>query len=641
MTSKECLRHPWLAKKPRISHLGGSVSSGINNRRSESPVLAAAAAAGGSGAAQKNLRKYLSKSREALFERVSGSNLRKTLSKSRERLCESHLSLVSKSRERLLMLEPSSRSIEKLYGLRSLSKSHDALSGQEMWAASCINPALAAQHRLRCQSEGTSLGRDFDNETPTPTPDQEPSVINSSVDSVSIHSLVDNSKLTKTTEENTHPVSTSFSLPIKTCNNTSQTTVKVACVAPPATTNKTSNPAVPTKVSSNVSTSDKLNIKNSRQTLNTAPHFRVEKNIKSDPIIKKGSNSPKSPKISRKIETVDKSENLLKTKDGNNKENQVENSTFSAEQIKQQQPPLNDTVTVSLALLGVGGEENKQLKRVQIQDPKKIDETASDSSDKTIRWSEKSPSPFSGDDDEPRYSVAQLVSAYNKNDQIAATSAITYDRTIPSKLKFVSRFPTGANALRLFIPDIMISDRKQLSASPRVGTLSDPLSEVKECTTSPESSLSPVPSVEEQPGPDEANNNNTQCHNNSECHFLKVPEEKKEPVAFARSGSLSSEASGYDTLSGASSLVSLEESSPPTSLTPNQSPDEKTEKKISRPRSSSLHTDSLRPPWGLNVCTGSYSRAMERFHNKHNLIHQPNCERQRRKSSPVIKASLN
>ena len=43
-------------------------------------------------------KRYLSKSREAIFEKVAQSNLKKSLSKSRERLCDIRLTL-SKSRE--------------------------------------------------------------------------------------------------------------------------------------------------------------------------------------------------------------------------------------------------------------------------------------------------------------------------------------------------------------------------------------------------------------------------------------------------------------------------------------------------------------------------------------------------------------
>jgi hypothetical protein len=578
------------------------MSSGINSRRSESPVLvaaaAAAAAAGGSGAAQKNLRKYLSKSREALFERVSGSNLRKTLSKSRERLCESHLSLVSKSRERLLMLEPSSRSIEKLYGLRSLSRSQDALSTKEVWAK---NPALAAQHLLRCKSEGTSLGREIDieSESTTPIPDDTENLI--PISDINTENIINpTNKLCNTT-------------------NTAQTTVKIACVAPPAITTPKSS-ALVSKICSSTGSAEKENIKNKRSTLNTTPHYKVDKNIRTENIIPKDTTPTKSSRNNKK-DVVDKTEKVAK--DVNNKENQAEN---------------DDENIVSLAQLVV--EDGQPLRRVQIQDVMKNDDTSSDTSDKTLQaWSEKPPTPTTptSDEDEPRYSVAQLVSAYNKNDQVAASSAITYDKTIPSKLKFVSSFPTGANALRLFIPDIVISDRTQKSSSPGVDMLTDPLAEINQA--SPDSSLSPEPSVEEH---DEANNNNTQCDNNTECQYLKVPELRKESsITFARSGSLSSEASGYDTLSGASSLVSLEENSPPISLTTSSSqPLVKPEIKISRPRSSSLHAESIKPPWGT-VCTGSYSRAMERFHNKNNSkIHQPHSEKQRRKSTPAMKSSM-
>ena len=46
-------------------------------------------------------KRYLSKSREAIFEKVSrNSNLKKSLSKSRERLCDMRLA-INKSRENL------------------------------------------------------------------------------------------------------------------------------------------------------------------------------------------------------------------------------------------------------------------------------------------------------------------------------------------------------------------------------------------------------------------------------------------------------------------------------------------------------------------------------------------------------------
>jgi len=72
-------------------------------------------------------KRYLSKSREAIFEKVANSNLKKSLSKSRERLCDMRLTL-SKSRDYLNESKIASRSQEKFYGLKSLSRSQEVLT---------------------------------------------------------------------------------------------------------------------------------------------------------------------------------------------------------------------------------------------------------------------------------------------------------------------------------------------------------------------------------------------------------------------------------------------------------------------------------------------------------------------------------
>lgn len=69
----------------------------------------------------------MSKSREAIFEKVAQSNLKKSLSKSRERLCDVRLTL-SKSREFLNNSKIASRSQDKLPNFKSLSKSQEVLS---------------------------------------------------------------------------------------------------------------------------------------------------------------------------------------------------------------------------------------------------------------------------------------------------------------------------------------------------------------------------------------------------------------------------------------------------------------------------------------------------------------------------------
>ena len=72
-------------------------------------------------------KRYLSKSREAIFEKVTNSNLKKSLSKSRERLCDMRLTL-GKSREYLNESKLASRSQEKFYNFKSISKSQEVLS---------------------------------------------------------------------------------------------------------------------------------------------------------------------------------------------------------------------------------------------------------------------------------------------------------------------------------------------------------------------------------------------------------------------------------------------------------------------------------------------------------------------------------
>ncbi|KAJ8676096.1 hypothetical protein QAD02_011882 [Eretmocerus hayati] len=64
--------------------------------------------------------------------------------------------------------------------------------------------------------------------------------------------------------------------------------------------------------------------------------------------------------------------------------------------------------------------------------------------------------------DEPNYTVAQLVSAFNKHQEVttrASLESLVAERRVADDS---SNFPIGAMALRLFIPDIAISERKPL-----------------------------------------------------------------------------------------------------------------------------------------------------------------------------------
>ncbi|XP_072742468.1 uncharacterized protein [Anoplolepis gracilipes] len=62
------------------------------------------------------------------------------------------------------------------------------------------------------------------------------------------------------------------------------------------------------------------------------------------------------------------------------------------------------------------------------------------------------------ENDEPKYTVAQLVSAFNKHQEVASKTSL---KAIMSERRINEvTFPTGTKALRLFIPDINITENK-------------------------------------------------------------------------------------------------------------------------------------------------------------------------------------
>ncbi|XP_008203481.1 probable serine/threonine-protein kinase MARK-A isoform X2 [Nasonia vitripennis] len=64
------------------------------------------------------------------------------------------------------------------------------------------------------------------------------------------------------------------------------------------------------------------------------------------------------------------------------------------------------------------------------------------------------------ENDEPKFTVAQLVSAFNKHQEVASRGSL--EAIVSEKRDSASNFPIGPKALRLFIPDIDISERKPL-----------------------------------------------------------------------------------------------------------------------------------------------------------------------------------
>lgn len=151
LTAKECLKHPWLANLRKSS--SGSSNSMHHHQQNQqnyhqqqhqqllvtkrtgcntcAGITPSNGARRGGGGLQPS---YLSKSREALFERIVSKHMRESDMKrssmlhesqyASSRMCESHTSLVSRSRHGTRTF---SKSKEKLYGLKSLSRSQDVL----------------------------------------------------------------------------------------------------------------------------------------------------------------------------------------------------------------------------------------------------------------------------------------------------------------------------------------------------------------------------------------------------------------------------------------------------------------------------------------------------------------------------------
>ena len=117
---KECLNHVWLApedeppspsplmlKIPTPDHFVEPVRSAAHGVAHGHGAPSGYTGSGGLSTSRRSCqtcrdkiterKRYLSKSREAIFEKVAQSNLKKSLSKSRERLCDMRLTL-SKSR---------------------------------------------------------------------------------------------------------------------------------------------------------------------------------------------------------------------------------------------------------------------------------------------------------------------------------------------------------------------------------------------------------------------------------------------------------------------------------------------------------------------------------------------------------------
>lgn len=436
MSSRECLRHRWLSSNRRTN--GASKSSSKSEQvSSPDPTRRVGCSSCPPSTNNQNLRKYLSKSREALFEKVISrskdlpqDNLRKSTLMSRynktRRMCESQMSLVSKSRERLLisdqqsMMAPSlHRSREKLYGLRSLSKSHEVLNLCKTVGALNTDMKVSESSPLRgiLKTLTRATTTDFSS-----LPDKD--VKEGGSKSSSTSSLNEKNKSEKPKRENKNSETSKK----ETAKETKPKVVVLETDIPPEV-----------------------------QPLQSVLTFICQNSMASE------------QKNSTPVNEYCNKENEA---DVNYNEEKSEvfgyNASYKESCSKEKHRP---TPLFTTQLSVTQSEDEPQSPETNLDSLSLTEGTSTSSSeisDEDAGSLERITGDFYIDDDEPRYTVAQLVSAYNLHQEIVTKcslevtmSAEDLETKIPPIIESVpnKKFPTGPNALRLFIPNIDIASR--------------------------------------------------------------------------------------------------------------------------------------------------------------------------------------
>ncbi|KAG8231090.1 hypothetical protein J437_LFUL011058 [Ladona fulva] len=504
-TATECLHHPWIAQHTHRS-------SGPSGRRYLS--ISAAPSPAASCKDLSILRKHLSKSREALFERVAGSNLRKALSRSRDRLCGSHLSLVARSRDTLYdmpSIAARRRSRDELCTL--LSRSHEVLGvreceGSKLPGSRVDQWPLPAFQILGLGNRNGSLG------TGNKTNVAEPSE-------------------TAGDGEDSGSEGT-----IKDWKEESWTTAK--------------GDSSSAKICDSDGESDKVRVEES------------DENMQKGKKVSEGEIKEDTDGVKEEIKEMEK----------NNANREIKQEI----KIEVSQREKGEDIYLP------SKEESKENTLL----PKEEDERSSES-----------PSP---EPEEPRYTVAQLISAFNK-------------RWESQQQPLAGKPP--------FMPDNVYGVVK--------------LSKVGSCNSNEESGC---------PGNEKGGTDNT---NNKKQ--ASEGEDSVRPISeYLRSGSLSSETSGYETPSDVSSMASWEEGlTKPKSLTQDTEEDGTKSNQLKERRGSAQGL-FFHHSWGMKVCDGSYSRAMEKFGNVersveskgHNCrpIGEPSLDKSHRKCKSLVKPFL-
>ncbi|KAE8750713.1 hypothetical protein FOCC_FOCC002690 [Frankliniella occidentalis] len=475
-TAKECLRHPWLSQR--------SAESGPGRTRS----CASCSQPATPGATAPNLRKYLSKSREALFERVlqrgggggGGGPLGAARTKAGPgaRLCESQMSLVSKSRERelqaaLVAMSPSlSRSREKLYGLRSLSRSQEVLAMYRalpgLRTLTRATTADLSQLGLLGRGSHTSVGSELDT-LPDLEDEAEPvsgSFSTPATPAPSVSSPAQPPLLERTTSS---PTPTTNALPVTVIPTT---TVAVAVAPSPAPgdrpTSPTPEPAVTPAPSAPVAP------------VVQDAHTQAEADAEAEAIISAlrsgllARGAPALPALLAPlmVAAATSANGCLGHQHETRPEItataglQREQSTLSSHS-ESSESTLDEDAQVDEDL-DEDNEDNDSDAEQQQQPHQQGQQDAQDLQDQQDKQDPRDPQDPQGeqDIDEPRFTVQQLITAYNLHDEVVTKSSLDFTMAATDRETKIlqpnnkSKFPTGPNALRLFIPDIDITNAK-------------------------------------------------------------------------------------------------------------------------------------------------------------------------------------
>ncbi|XP_026681487.1 probable serine/threonine-protein kinase fhkE [Diaphorina citri] len=475
MTAKEALKHPWLMNKKQIMTRVGcsSCPSIIQNQQNK-----------------KNLRKYLSKSREALFEKVISAsklqqeNLRKSAllkyNKTR-RLCESQMSLVSKTREKSLgdMAISLGRSKEKLYGFKCLSKSQEVLNLYKSMKDInniCIDEIIKnindnkTKEKLKRESENETVQQENQNNNSK----NEDSNIRHRESTIKQKSPTrqdgNNSRHRRSPEKNTRrPSRESLEkskpensidnsvkpnndiVQVNDCDNKdkkkesdSTNRAKRKDTYLRQTSKEDQKQTITRKLSKDES-KDLITIrKTSRDETNYIPHRKLSRDE---------NRVPSDRKLSREESRVlsDRRNSRDEIRVLSDRKNSKEEITVS----RDRKLSRDDSKDSNISRLSRDNIKDSNIRRISREE--KMETMSHTSSDDASSLEDDSleylPGVYDEDcyDDEPRFSVAQLISAYNYNEEVAKRNIVPTNS---------SKFPIGPNALRLFIPNIDITSKK-------------------------------------------------------------------------------------------------------------------------------------------------------------------------------------